>query len=413
MAKNTKFWKTHLAKSDDKKYAAATGEDPLEEGLKDLTWFENSRRAVKRGLHKTYETFGEEVGNSITTGVPALYLLGLLPFASINTYLTAAAKPGATPASIVMSVIGISAFIITLFLALLFATIYHFMKHGTPHKRVMNKINRSVAYFAILGAYTPICIHFMGVVSGAVLWALEAAAADKAEALEAAAAEKAEALEAAAAAAAEDKAQALEAAAEDKAQALEAAETQRLADLEAAENQRLADLEAAENQRLADLEAAENQRLQDLENLAKEHEIEIKDIRKAHRVELLKLKKVLEEDLEKLQAEYEITEEELNNASEDDAELIQQIKDKIVNLKEQINQQAELIEELNHLLGNRGYEFNEEGDVIYTVTKGDTLAKICAKCGLDYWKNSAEILEINGLKNENEIFIGQILKLPG
>ena len=91
MAKNTKFWKTHLAKSDDKKYAAATGEDPLEEGLKDLTWFENSRRAVKRGLHKTYETFGEEVGNSITSGVPALYLLGLLPFASINTYLRASA----------------------------------------------------------------------------------------------------------------------------------------------------------------------------------------------------------------------------------------------------------------------------------------------------------------------------------
>ena len=51
------------------------------------------------------------------------------------------------------------------------------MKHGTPHKRVMNKINRSVAYFAILGAYTPICIHFLGTVSGAVLWALEAAMA--------------------------------------------------------------------------------------------------------------------------------------------------------------------------------------------------------------------------------------------
>ena len=177
MAKNTKFWKTHLAKSDDKKYAAATGEDPLEEGLKDLTWFENSRRAVRRGLNKTYETFGEEVGNSITTGVPALYLLGLLPFASINTYITATAKAGATKSSVVMSVIGISAFIITLFLALLFATIYHFMKHGTPHKRVMNKINRSVAYFAILGAYTPICIHFLGTVSGAVMWALEAAMA--------------------------------------------------------------------------------------------------------------------------------------------------------------------------------------------------------------------------------------------
>lgn len=174
MAKNETFWKTHLAKSDDKKYAAATGEDPLEEGLKDLTWFQNSRRAVKRGLHKTYETFGEEVGNSITAGVPALYLLGLLPYASIKAYLTAAAKQGATTTSIVMSVLGVSAFIITLFLSLLFSTIYHFMKHGSPQKRVMNKINRSVAYFAILGAYTPICIHFLGPVSGAVLWAIEA-----------------------------------------------------------------------------------------------------------------------------------------------------------------------------------------------------------------------------------------------
>ena len=76
-----------LASSSDKKHAATTGEDPLEEGLKDLTWFESSKRAVKRGLHKTYETFGEEVGNSITAGVPALYLLGLLPFAAINAYL--------------------------------------------------------------------------------------------------------------------------------------------------------------------------------------------------------------------------------------------------------------------------------------------------------------------------------------
>ena len=42
MAKNNKFWKTLLAGSDDKKHAAQTGEDPLEEGLKDLTWFESS-----------------------------------------------------------------------------------------------------------------------------------------------------------------------------------------------------------------------------------------------------------------------------------------------------------------------------------------------------------------------------------
>ena len=67
MAKNKRYWKTMLAGSDDKKHAATTGEDPLEEGLKDLTWFESSKRAVQRGLHKTYETFGEEVVLILTT----------------------------------------------------------------------------------------------------------------------------------------------------------------------------------------------------------------------------------------------------------------------------------------------------------------------------------------------------------
>ena len=177
MAKNNKFWKTLLAGSDDKKHAAQTGEDPLEEGLKDLTWFESSKRAVQRGLHKTYETFGEEVGNSLTAGVPALYLLGLLPFAAINTYISVSSVEGTTPAHVVMSVIATSAFIITLILALLMSTVYHLMKHGTPHKRIMNKVNRSVAYFAILGAYTPICINILSPLSGAVLWALEAAMA--------------------------------------------------------------------------------------------------------------------------------------------------------------------------------------------------------------------------------------------
>ena len=177
MAKNKKYWKTMLAGSDDRKHAATTGEDPLEEGLKDLTWFESSKQAVKRSLHKTYETFGEEVGNSITAGVPALYLLGLLPFAAINAYLSSSAVDGVTQAHVVMSVIGRSAFIITLILALLMSTVYHLMKHGTPHKRIMNKVNRSVAYFAILGAYTPICINILGPISGSVLWALEAAMA--------------------------------------------------------------------------------------------------------------------------------------------------------------------------------------------------------------------------------------------
>ena len=176
MAKNNKYWKSFAATAEDRKLAKA-GTDPLEEGLKDLGWFANSRRLVRQKLQKTRESFGEEVGNSITSGVVVLYLLGLLPFAAINTYLKVTAEAGASQAHVVMSVIAISAFIVTLILALLMSTVYHLMKHGTPHKRVMNKVNRSVAYFAILGAYTPICINILGPISGAVLWALEAACA--------------------------------------------------------------------------------------------------------------------------------------------------------------------------------------------------------------------------------------------
>ena len=113
MAKNKKYWKTLLASSSDKKHAAQTGEDPLEEGLKQLTWFESSKQAVRRGINKTYETFGEEVGNSVTSGVAVLYLLGLLPFAAINTYLKVTADASASQAHVIMSVIAISAFIIT------------------------------------------------------------------------------------------------------------------------------------------------------------------------------------------------------------------------------------------------------------------------------------------------------------
>ena len=131
MAKNKKYWKTLLASSSDKKHAAQTGEDPLEEGLKQLTWFESSKQAVRRGINKTYETFGEEVGNSVTSGVAVLYLLGLLPFAAINTYLRVSAENSASQAHVIMSVIAISAFIITLILALLMSTAHTHLSAST------------------------------------------------------------------------------------------------------------------------------------------------------------------------------------------------------------------------------------------------------------------------------------------
>ena len=167
MAKNNKYWKKVLASSDDRKYAENTG-DPLEEGLERLSWHENSKRIIKNSIKKTQETFGEEVGNSITAGVMALYVLFVIPYASIIAYNRVSEGK-------IMSVLGMSAFLITFFLSLLFSTVYHLMKRGTPHKRVMSKLNRILCYFAVLGVYTPICINFLGTISGPVIFALQSA----------------------------------------------------------------------------------------------------------------------------------------------------------------------------------------------------------------------------------------------
>jgi len=177
MAKNAKHWKTFVASNEDKKLKMETGMDPLEEGLKDMGWLANSKRIVANGIKRTQETFGEEIGNSITAGVMALFLLCLIPFASINSYLSTPVIEGGRGASGLMTTLSVSAFLITLFLSLLFSTIFHFMKHGTPQKRVMNKMNRIIVYYAILGAYSPICACLLPVVSGSVIWALEAACA--------------------------------------------------------------------------------------------------------------------------------------------------------------------------------------------------------------------------------------------
>ncbi len=177
MAKNAKHWKTFVASKEDKELKAKTGVDPLEEGLRDMGWFAHSKRIVAKSIKRTQETFGEEIGNSITAGVMALFLLCIIPFAAVDAYISEPMFEGGRSPDRMMVVISVSIFLITLFLSLLFSTIFHFMKHGTPQKRVMNKMNRIIVYYAILGAYTPICFCLLPVVSGSVIWALEAACA--------------------------------------------------------------------------------------------------------------------------------------------------------------------------------------------------------------------------------------------
>ena len=155
MANNRSFWHSLMSKSDDKKVVTST-KDPMEEGLESLSWFEGQRLAVKKRIIKTRETFGEEIGNSITHGVMALFLLGMLPYTAVRAYIHA-------PEGFkVLDTVGISIFVICMFLMFLASTIYHSMKHDTPQKRVMNKIDHIMIYFAIAGTYFPICISVIG-----------------------------------------------------------------------------------------------------------------------------------------------------------------------------------------------------------------------------------------------------------
>lgn len=96
-------------------------------------------------------SFGEEVANSITHAVSAFFILLLLPFSAIYSYETA----GFTQA------VGISIFMISLFLMFLSSTIYHSMAPGSTHKYILRIIDHSMIYIAIAGSYTPVLLSLM------------------------------------------------------------------------------------------------------------------------------------------------------------------------------------------------------------------------------------------------------------
>lgn len=76
-----------------------------------------------------------------------------------------------------------------------------------------------------------------------------------------------------------------------------------------------------------------------------------------------------------------------------------------------LQNQDELIGELKALLEKQP----EEGIVTfkaYTVVAGDSLSKICAANNLDYGSNYKIILAINGIKDANQIYVGQTILLP-
>ncbi|MCQ2466542.1 MAG: hemolysin III family protein [Clostridia bacterium] len=157
MAKNQHFWKNVMSNSADAELEEKS-QDPLEAGLEALTWRESGARVVKT-LKKTQQTVGEEIGNSVTHGVMALFFLGMIPYAAIRAFEAASAVEGANPA---LDAVGISVYMIATFLMFLASTWYHSTKHGTTHKYVTNKLDYCMMFVSIAGTYTPIWLSLVG-----------------------------------------------------------------------------------------------------------------------------------------------------------------------------------------------------------------------------------------------------------
>ncbi|MCQ2978397.1 MAG: hemolysin III family protein [Clostridia bacterium] len=121
----------------------------------------------EKGKKKNYiYTFGEEVANATTHGPMALLCLFALPFSAIWAYNHGGDKA-------VTATVGVSIFIISLFLMFLASTIYHVMRDSTPHKRVCKILDHIFIYFAIAGSYTPIALYVVGGWKGILIVCLQ------------------------------------------------------------------------------------------------------------------------------------------------------------------------------------------------------------------------------------------------
>lgn len=108
-------------------------------------------------------SFGEEIGNAVTHAVGSFAMLILLPFSAIYTYNTYGA----------IQALGVSIFVISLFLMFLSSTIYHSMSYGSTHKYILRIIDHSMIYIAIAGSYTPVVLSLMNNWKGYIILLLQ------------------------------------------------------------------------------------------------------------------------------------------------------------------------------------------------------------------------------------------------
>lgn len=102
--------------------------------------------------HIIHLSFGEEVANSITHGVMSAICLLTLPAAAIHAYLQGG----------ILQAVGVSIFIISIFLMFLVSCLYHSMQYETEQKFIFRILDHSFIYVAIAGTYTPVALSIIG-----------------------------------------------------------------------------------------------------------------------------------------------------------------------------------------------------------------------------------------------------------
>jgi len=122
---------------------------------------------IKDGSFGNKESFGEEVGNTITHGFMALIVLVIMPFAIIRAYIRGGEEFAIIDAT------GVSVFCICIFLMFATSAVYHSTKHETTHKVVYNKLDHIGIFIAIAGTYTPIALSVVGGVQGIILVSIQ------------------------------------------------------------------------------------------------------------------------------------------------------------------------------------------------------------------------------------------------
>ncbi|MBQ5844075.1 MAG: hemolysin III family protein [Alistipes sp.] len=111
-------------------------------------------------------TFGEEIANTISHGVMAILTLLSLPFAAVWGYTHAVGNH-------IESAVGVSIFVISIFLMFLTSTLYHSMHPESKHKQIFHILDHIFIYFAIAGSYTPIALTVIGGWQGLVIVILQ------------------------------------------------------------------------------------------------------------------------------------------------------------------------------------------------------------------------------------------------